>query len=169
MGKINHVLDQDIVVKSSYFPSVDFEGVLDGKGHTIRFENGCGIFRNVEKEGVLQNIHFTGTMGGWPGGEYGPVGFLCAGDFLICYREVTGEYASGFAKTLDGGILSNCYSISKGKLGALFYHYQSGKLLHTYWQEFLANVGSIPKEALIDSEEMSAESMKSVGIYRKVK
>lgn len=163
-----YVLDQDIVVKSSYFPSVDFEGVLDGKGHTIRFENGCGIFRNVEKEGVLQNIHFTGTMGGWPGGEYGPVGFSVRGAILNCYTEVTGEYASGFAKTLDGGILSNCYSISKGKLGALFYHYQSGKLLHTYWQEFLANVGSIPKEALIDSEEMSAESMKSVEFIEKL-
>lgn len=157
-----YVLDNDIVVNESYFSVINFEGVLEGQGHEIRFENGGGIFQNVEKEGVLQNIHFTGTMSGWTGGEYGPAGFSMRGAILNCYTDVTGEYASGFAKTLDGGIVSNCYSVSKGKLGALFYRYQSGKLFHTYWQEFLANTAVVPNEALTDSKEMSEESMKTL-------
>ena len=52
LSKINsssaqyYVLDQDITIKDSYFSMTEFNGILDGQGHAIIFENANWMFQH---------------------------------------------------------------------------------------------------------------------------
>ena len=158
-----YVLDNDIVISPDdwYFPMGDFEGTLDGQGHTVTFKNtSVGIFENLGESGVIQNVHFTGNFDTWE--AMGPIKKEIKGSIINCYSDVTGSNACGFAKYLSGGILSNSYSVSKGEKGVLFNQYKSGDLINTYWDSVLTNPVTIPGENLKSSKSMSEDEMKSI-------
>lgn len=156
-----YILENDITVKDWYWHFGEFNGTLDGNGHTVTFNSpmGGGLFNNIGKTGVIQNVFFTGTI------QYaetvGPLGMSMKGSIINCYSDVKGDNACGFAKRLDGGNIANSYSVSAGKQGVLFNQYDSGTLLHTYWQEYLQNPAAIPDSALTDSYSMAENEMKS--------
>ena len=158
-----YVLDNDIVISPDdwYFPMGDFEGTLDGQGHTVIFKNtSVGIFENLGESGVIQNVHFTGNFDTWE--AMGPIKKEIKGSIINCYSDVTGSNACGFSKYLSGGILSNSYSVSKGEKGVLFNQYKSGDLINTYWDSVLTNPVKIPGENLKSSKSMSEDEMKSI-------
>lgn len=156
---VYYVLDNDITLNDKYMSSVEFNGVLDGKGHTITFEDATWLFQKVGEEGVLQNIYFTGNLASWT--ESGPAGYDLKGSIVNCYTDVKGDSACGFAKRLSGGNLINSYSISEGKIGTLFKEYKAGALIHSYWSDNMKNPAQFPKEALINSSTKSEEDMKT--------
>ena len=158
-----YVLDKDIVIDSNdwYFPIGEFEGTLDGQGHTVTFKNADGgIFNILGESGIIQNIYFTGSFGGWD--ALGPITVEVKGSIINCYSDVTGSNASGFAKRLNGGVLSNCYSVSEGKKGVLFNQYKSGSVINSYWSKTSQNQIEIPSKDLINSKPMTEEEMKSI-------
>ena len=94
-----YVLDNDIVISPDdwYFPMGDFEGTLDGQGHTVTFKNtSVGIFENLGESGVIQNVHFTGNFDTWE--AMGPIKKEIKGSIINCYSDVTGSNACGFSK-----------------------------------------------------------------------
>ena len=63
-----YVLENDITINSNYMSllgSTGFEGVLDGQGHTITFENSGALFTHVASTGVIQNVGFKGSLSSW--------------------------------------------------------------------------------------------------------
>ena len=167
LSKINsssdqyYVLDQDITIKDSYFSMTEFNGILDGQGHAIIFENANWMFQHLGEEGVLQNLYFTGTIDTWEQSGNGPIGQNLKGTVINCFSDVKGSLACGFAKRLQGGSIINSYSISEGKKGVLFNQYKEGTLKNTYWQEGLANPAEIPAAALNNSSAKSEEQLKT--------
>lgn len=156
-----YVLKNDITLDNWIFSNIDFNGVLDGQGHSITYNGGfTGLFLNVAKDGVVQNLHFTGKAGTSSGD--GPVCRSLKGTILNCYSDVTGENACGFVKTLDGGWIVNSYSVSDGKKGVLCSKYNSGKLIHTYWQEYRENPIEIPVQEMENSYSVPETDMKSL-------
>lgn len=155
-----YVLDQDITIKEMFAPFDEFSGVLDGRGHTITFEGDRPwLYQHLGENGVLQNIHFAGTIQGWETG--GPIGKDLKGTIINCFTDVTGEYACGFAKRLKGGTILNSYSVSEGKKGAVIHAYESGTLVNTYWPEF-AKLPELPQDALVNASSKTEEEMKSM-------
>ena len=112
-----YVLDNDITVKNTqddfYFSMENFNGVLDGKGHSIKIENiSDGIFSNVNVDGIIQNVYFTGTMNVGQGYK-GPLGSNMSGAIINCYTDISGTGTCGFARSLTAaGIASNSYSVN---------------------------------------------------------
>ena len=167
-----YVLDNDITVKNTeddfYFSMENFNGVLDGKGHSIKIENiSDGIFSNVNEHGIIQNVYFTGTMNVGQGYK-GPLGSNMSGAIINCYTDISGTGTCGFARRLtDEGIVSNSYSVSEGKAGAFFNQYGTndtageGQLINTYWLETLDN-SVIPERALVNSYSETKDYMKSL-------
>ena len=167
-----YVLDNDITVKNTqddfYFSMENFNGVLDGKGHSIKIENiSDGIFSNVNEDGIIQNVYFTGTMNVGQGYK-GPLGSNMSGAIINCYTDISGTGTCGFARRLtDAGIVSNSYSVSEGKAGAFFNQYGTndtvgeGQLINTYWLETLDN-SVIPERALVNSYSETKDYMKSL-------
>lgn len=167
-----YVLDNDITVKNTeddfYFSMENFNGVLDGKGHSIKIENiSDGIFSSVSEDGVIQNVYFTGTMNVGQGYK-GPLGSNMSGAIINCYTDISGTGTCGFARRLtDAGIVSNSYSVSEGKAGAFFNQYGTndtageGQLINTYWLETLDN-SVIPESALVNSYSETKDYMKSL-------
>ncbi|MFQ9514963.1 MAG: DUF4430 domain-containing protein [Eubacterium sp.] len=164
-----YVLDNDITMDSRYyFNFVSFNGVLDGKGHTVTFENMTrGIFNDVGNSGVVQNIYFTGTISS--SSYIGPLGSGMSGTIINCYSDVKGDKACGFARRLlDDGWVSNSYSISQGKGGVFFNEYgnaseeqkSKGRLNNTYWRDVLDN-SAIPSSAMIGSYAMEKNAMRT--------
>lgn len=153
-----YVLENDITIQGMYMPMGEFQGVLDGRGHTVTFADGfTGIFDSLGKNGVLQNIHFTGTLSN----DVGPAGIYLKGVVVNCYSDVKGDSACGFARELKGGMLANSYSVSAAKKGVLFKRYTAGNLLYTYWQDDLKNPISFPEDALQYSGVKSEEELKT--------
>lgn len=153
-----YILENDITIQGLYMPMGEFQGVLDGRGHTITFADGfTGIFESLGENGVLQNIHFTGTLSN----DVGPAGINLKGSVVNCYSDVKGDTACGFAREMKGGMLANSYSVSTGKIGTLFKRYTSGNLLYTYWQDDLKNPVQFPEEALQSSGVKSEEELKT--------
>ncbi len=153
-----YVLENDITIQGMYMPIGEFQGVLDGRGHTVTFADGfAGIFDSLGENGVLQNIHFTGTLSN----DVGPAGINLKGSVVNCYSDVKGDSACGFARELKGGMLANSYSVSTGKTGVLFKRYTSGNLLYTYWQDDLKNPIQFPEDALQSSGVKSEEELKT--------
>lgn len=146
-----YVLDNDLTITYNdwYMPFGDFCGVFDGQGHTITFDGRYGgLFENVGATGVLQNTAFSGNMAS----GHGPAGKLLKGAIINCYTKVAGDTATGFVNRLQGGLISNCYSISPAKGGAIVTEYSvdkgyTGTLLNTYWGKGLVNV-DFPADAL---------------------
>nr|WP_317363735.1 DUF4430 domain-containing protein [uncultured Blautia sp.] len=155
------VLDNDITVTGSHFDMTEFQGVLDGQGHTVCFEkNSNWLFQHLGEDGVLQNLHFEGeNSGAWE--PSGPIGQNVKGVIVNCSSSIKGQYACGFGKRLQGGSIINSYSISEGQGGVLFNKYEAGTLVNTYWQEGTRNPASFPQEALINSSSKSEEEMKT--------
>lgn len=156
---VYYVLDNDITLNSKYILNSEFNGILDGNGHTVTFENAPWLFQSVGEEGVLQNIHFTGVLASWL--ESGPAGYDLKGVIVNCYTAVQGDTACGFAKRLSGGNLINSYSVSEGKTAALFKEYQAGKLVHSYWDENMKNPVEFPEGVLLNSSAKTEEDMKT--------
>ena len=162
-----YVLDNDITVDDEYFfaPTGMLAGTLDGQGHTITFANGGGVkslMGGVASTGVVQNISFAGELKQATDGKaFGPLGNKVQGAVLNCSTSVTGKGVAGFARTLDGGIVSNCVSTSEGTAGALFATYGAGQLVNTYWGAFLTNKMDAPASALVNSYAVDPADMAS--------
>lgn len=154
-----YVLDNDITLDGMYMSFVEFNGILDGNGHTITLDDATWLFQNVGEEGVLQNIHFTGTLASWA--ESGPAGYDLKGAIINCYTDVKGDAACGFAKRLSGGNLINSYSVSEGKKGTLFKEYKAGTLINSYWCESMKNPVDFSADALVNSSAKTEEDMKT--------
>lgn len=154
-----YVLDNDITLDGMYMSFVEFNGTLDGNGHTITLDDATWLFQNVGEEGVLQNIHFTGTLASWA--ESGPAGYDLKGAIINCYTDVKGDAACGFAKRLSGGNLINSYSVSEGKKGTLFKEYKAGTLINSYWCESMKNPVDFSADALVNSSAKTEEDMKT--------
>lgn len=81
----------------------------------------------------------------------------------------TSAYLVGFARTLDGGVVSNCYSLSTAHAGrgALFYNCAGNgeRILHTYWREDL-KVDTALRAVMSDSGPKSAAYMKSMAFVK---
>lgn len=134
-----------------------FRGILDGNGHTITL-NGKHLFQKVEKEGIVQNVHFDGTVGN-AGDQHGPLGWLVKGAVLNCSSAVSGNDAVGFAKRIEEGVLSNCIAYGKAGNGAILKAYggidwetedlkeYKGKIYSTYWI-------ATSKDPAIDSQDL---------------
>ena len=62
----SYILTQDITLaKNKYIAS--FEGTLDGNGHSVTIDNGCGLFRTAGKSGspaTIKNLTVKGTVSG---------------------------------------------------------------------------------------------------------
>lgn len=153
-----YVLQKDITIDSAYMSFGEFLGTLDGQGHTITFQDSWELFASVGATGVIQNVHFTGNISSFQ--SVGPLGTEVKGAVINCYSQVTGDNTCGFTKRLSGGLLANCYSVSQGKQGVVIKTYDSGKLLHTYWEKGLAE-GEIPAQAMTDSGAREASYMQS--------
>lgn len=158
---VYYVLDNDISLNNKYMPLGDFNATLDGKGHKITFENSMtGVFSNLGKNGVLQNIYFTGNIDAFQ--ATGPAGGTVNGSVINCYSDVTGEgFVYGLAGALNNGVISNCYSISTAKGGVLMKSLSGGILYHTYWQEGLTQNATITESSLVESGSKKEEELKS--------
>lgn len=160
-----YVLDNDVTIDDSGFfaPMGILAGTLDGQGHTITFANGGGVkslMDGVASTGVVQNISFSGKLKQATDGKaFGPLGNKVQGAVLNCSTSVTGKGVAGFARTLDGGIVSNCVSTSEGTAGALFATYSAGQLVNTYWGAFLTNKMDAPASALVNSYAVDPADM----------
>lgn len=160
-----YVLDNDITIDDEYFfaPTGMLAGTLDGQGHTITFANSGGVkslMDGVASTGVVQNISFAGELKRATDGKaFGPLGNKVQGAVLNCSTSVTGKGVAGFARTLDGGIVSNCVSTSEGTAGALFATYSAGQLVNTYWGAFLTNKMGAPASALVNSYAVDPADM----------
>lgn len=136
-----YILDNDLALDGWYWSFDTFQGILDGQGHTITFNDSrTGLFANIGADGIVQNVHFTGSLNG----DYGACGLEVLGAVVNCYTEVSGSNASGFAKRLNGGMISNCYSISTAEDGAIIEQtatpsgaVYTGTLNHVYWEKNL--------------------------------
>lgn len=161
----HYVLDNDITIDDEYFfaPMGILAGTLDGQGHIITFANGGGVkslMDGVASTGVVQNISFSGELKQATDGKaFGPLGNKVQGAVLNCSTSVTGKGVAGFARTLDGGIVSNCVSTSEGTAGALFATYSAGQLVNTYWGAFLTNKMDAPASALVNSYAVDPADM----------
>ena len=163
-----YVLDNDITIDDAewfFAPTDMLAGTLDGQGHTITFANGGGVqslMKGVASTGVVQNISFAGELKqAMDGKAFGPLGNSMQGAVLNCSTSVTGKGVAGFARTLDGGIVSNCVSVSEGTAGALFATYSAGQLVNTYWGAYLTNKMDAPASALVNSYAVDPADMAS--------
>ena len=159
-----YVLDNDITLSSSYMNMNVFQGVLDGQGHRILFEDSItGLFDSIGENGVIQNLQLDGTL------NYvsGPLGKAIQGSVINVSSAISGDGTAGFATRLEGGMLSNCYSVSPAGNGALFKNYVSGTLRNTYWQSDLKAFSGtdIPESAKQNAYPKSADYMKSKEFY----
>lgn len=159
------VLTEDIVLDSSYinWTMNDFNGVLDGQGHTITFDGASRLFNfaNIGTEGIVQNIQFKGTIGA--SGTAGPLGTTLKGSVINCSFNIDNKQGysnAAIAGTLDSGIISNCYIIGS-PAKALVAKYNSGKVVNTYWLSGLDN-SSVPSDAVQGGGEKQASNMRTL-------
>ena len=159
-----YVLTEDITINSYLWIFDYFNGVLDGKGHTITFENGPSIFSGdagIGPQGVFQNIRFEGTVSSTDG----PVGRNLQGSIINCSSNIKaaaqGTKVPGFVKYLDGGVISNCYVIGEPNNGVFAQTYNAGSVLNSYWQEGLDN-SSVPASAMTGCDSMTASNMRTL-------
>lgn len=135
-GAYKLTADIKITKANMFIGFVDFDGIFDGQGHTVTFENGNPMFNSIKKNGVVQNLHLTGTL--TSGGAIARNRLY--GTIVNCYTDVSSSNGSGFAARLDGGSLANCYSASDAKDGPLFKAYEEkGTMTNVYWVNNLKN------------------------------
>ncbi len=165
--KAYYVLENDIALGRYYYAvGKNFKGVLDGKGHTIDFgerRSATYLFETVE--GVIQNVRFKGKVGGTDtsASNHGPCGNSIKGSVINCVTEVYGSYCNGFTKSLDGGVVSNCLSLSEADRDGTVItgKYTAGTVQNTYWKKGAKTSDSIPGNAMIDCGEKTEEELKS--------
>lgn len=142
-----YILDNDISLDNWYMSFSEFKGVFDGNGHTITYNNSyTSLFQTLGVNGVVQNVHFKGSLRS--AAEAGAVAREVKGSVVNCYSDVSGETTSGFAKRLNGGMISNCYSISTAKAGVIIETANdtyTGTLKNVYWQEDLKQTADLSK------------------------
>lgn len=139
------VLTQDIEINSNYNSEsnkmgyTSFAGVLDGQGHTIRFNKGTALFLRVETGAIIQNVNLTGEIANSRQNENAPFGETLYGSIINCRTEVSGEYASGFVKKLgykeydnSKGIIVNCIFVGDTGKGAFYAVDGGGELRNSY-------------------------------------
>lgn len=159
-----YVLDEDIILDSDYVNFCEFNGVFDGQGHTVTLKDSQGLFTRVGEEGIVQNTAFKGTIGNvWE--NTGVLGGSIKGAVLNCSVEISGKYASGFAKKLSGGVIANCIAFGESPNGALFAQYETadepGLVKNCYWTDTLS-MPSVPDGVLVNSESREESEMKTL-------
>lgn len=164
-----YVLINDITLDGMYFKfaSDDFNGILDGQGHTITFNNAPALFHSVGvgEDAIIQNINFEGEVATFTvSTSTGPVTEKSLkGSVINCRSNVTKgsgiNNVAGFANTIDGGIISNCYVIGKAN-NAFANSFNSGKVLNSYWMSGIAN--NVNENNIQNSSEMMASQMQTL-------
>lgn len=142
----------------------DFEGVLDGQGHTITLDGKTKLFdfANIGETGIVQNTRFVAASVGNASGAQGVLGNALKGAVLNCGFDVqtgTGLRSSGIAKTLDGGVISNCYVIGSPQ-NAFVSEAASGRILNSYWMESVNN--PLSAECMMDCSAMAGSDMRTL-------
>ncbi|MDD6882062.1 MAG: NPXTG-anchored protein [Firmicutes bacterium] len=164
-----YVLTKDITLDGMYFKfaSDDFNGILDGQGHTITFNNAPALFHSVGvgEDAVIQNISFEGEIAAFTvSTSTGPLTEKSfKGSVINCTSNVTKgtgiNNVAGFANIVDGGIISNCYVIGKAT-NAFANSFNSGKILNSYWMSGITN--SVNENNVQNSSEMMASQMQTL-------
>lgn len=161
-----YVLTNDITLDSMYFKfaSDDFNGMLDGQGHTITFKDAPALFHSVGvgEDAVIQNIRFEGKVASFTVSK--STGSITEktlkGSVINCSSNVTKgtgiDNIAGFANSIDGGVISNCYVIGKAT-NAFANSFSSGKILNSYWMSGIAN-----NAAVESGSEMMASQMQNL-------
>lgn len=159
-----YVLENDITINSNYMSllgSTGFEGVLDGQGHTITFENSGALFTHVASTGVIQNVGFKGSLSSWQ--AVGPLGRYMRGSVLNCWSEVSGTYACGFAGVVsDEAVISNCFAYGESPKGGIVNTCASsfdGMIKNTHWLNY-STAPTYPESTLVNSGAVSEDAMK---------
>ena len=161
-----YVLDQDITLSENYMNFCEFNGVLDGQGHTVTLKDSQGLFSRVGESGVVQNIAFKGTIGNvWE--NTGVLGGSIKGAVLNCSVEISGSDACGFAKKLSGGVIANSIAFGESPSGALFAQYEdvngAGLVKNCYWLDTLT-MPSVPEGVLVNSMSREESEMKTLDL-----
>lgn len=151
-----YVLTQDIVIDGTYKNSSAFGGVLDGQGHTIRFDGGGKLFAGIQAGAVIQNVSLTGTVRNSRREESAPLGDYSYGSILNCRSDVSGEYVSGFVRKLGydsydqaKGIIANSVFVGDTGKGAFFAENSGGEIYGSY------AVGVNSEEEMVSKELVS--------------
>lgn len=159
-----YVLENDITINSDYMSllgATGFEGVLDGQGHTITFEDSWALFTHVASTGVIQNVGFKGSLDLYETG--GPLGRIMRGAVLNCWSEVSGTYACGFAGVLsDEAVISNCFAYGESPKGGIVNTCAGsfdGMIKNTHWLNS-STAPTYPSGTLVNSGAVSEDTMK---------
>ena len=159
-----YVLENDITINSDYMSlleSTGFEGVLDGQGHTITFEDSWALFTHVASTGVIQNVGFKGSLDLYEIG--GPLGRIMRGAVLNCWSEVSGTYACGFAGVVsDEAVISNCFAYGESPKGGIVNTCAGsfdGMIKNTHWLNS-STAPTYPSGTLVNSGAVSEDTMK---------
>lgn len=159
-----YVLENDITINSDYMSllgATGFEGVLDGQGHTITFEDSWALFTHVASTGVIQNVGFKGSLDLYETG--GPLGRIMRGAVLNCWSEVSGTYACGFAGVVsDEAVISNCFAYGESPKGGIVNTCAGsfdGMIKNTHWLNS-STAPTYPSGTLVNSGAVSEDTMK---------
>ena len=162
-------LENDITIVFSdwYMPEGAFNGVFDGNGHKITFDGiPVGLFQEIGRDGIIQNVWFDGSI---EGSSTGPAGNVNYGAIINCLSTVKGESSVGMVSRLADGVISNCVSVGQPKAGGLIGSYGGpnwadedipkyiGKIYNSYWVETSDKI-EIPKEDLLDGAKALIDS-----------
>ncbi len=162
-----YVLDNDIVIDDEWFfgPSGELACTFDGQGHSVTFSNGGGVrslFDGVAVTGVVENVQFAGELKqATDGRAFGPLGNSMSGAVINCSTSVSGKGVVGLARTLAGGVVSNCYSVAEATGGVLFAIYDSGRVINTYWSSYQAQPAQFSTSALSNSFSLDPKDMRT--------
>ena len=166
-------LENDLTIKE--FDGIqnfdNFQGVFDGNGHKVIFENAQrGLFIGIGQKGVVQNVEFTGTLNG----KNAPIGNVLHGAVINCLSSVEGSDASGLVKRVAGGVISNCIATGKPGNGGLVGVYgtdnyyepeislkNTGKIYHTYWIRNPKDPYILPEDLIGGSRTLTEKEMQS--------
>lgn len=162
-----YVLDNDIVIDDEWFfgPSGELACTFNGQGHSVTFANGGGVrslFDGVAATGVVENVQFVGELKqATDGRAFGPLGNSMSGAVINCSTSVSGKGVVGLARTLAGGVVSNCYSTADATGGVLFATCNAGRMLNTYWSSYQAQPAQFSSSALSNSFSVDPKDMRT--------
>lgn len=164
-----YVLDNDIVIDDEWFfgPSGELACTFNGQGHSVTFANGGGVrslFDGVAATGIVENVQFVGELKqATDGRAFGPLGNSMSGAVINCSTSVSGKGVVGLARTLAGGVVSNCYSVAEATGGVLFAIYDSGRMINTYWSGYQAQPAQFSTSGLSNSFSLDPKDMRTAG------
>ena len=174
------VLTQDITIDSNYMMNSDFmnyeafAGVLDGRGHTITFDQAGALFSKLDAGAVVQNVSLKGTMTGSSSTITGPFGSTAYGaSILNCRSEISGSDVAGFIGKTGAymgasaaqdcvGVIANCIAVGDTGKGALCNASSNNSgtavIKNCYWVDTLGS----------GAGAMSEEDMKTLDLVAKL-